>query len=135
MPGLPPQGAPVRPSAARSAQPKVAGGCDAGSDGGLRPILTLPFDLLRDSGIKGVRVDDAEIADAFRLVLSQLRLLAEPSGAAALAGALQVTASGGHHTIGVLLTGGNVESALVAELLTTGPRPGIVATTPAGAAQ
>ncbi|MEV6601154.1 pyridoxal-phosphate dependent enzyme [Actinoplanes sp. NPDC051346] len=89
---------------------------------GLRPtcVGALPFGILHEAGIGAVRVDDAEIAEAFRLVLSELRLLAEPSGAAALAGALRVTASGIHRTVGVLLTGGNVEPDLVADLLTRG---------------
>ncbi|OJF15346.1 threonine ammonia-lyase [Couchioplanes caeruleus] len=89
---------------------------------GLRPtcVGALPFDILHEAGIGAVRVGDDAISEAFRLVLSELRLLAEPSGAAALAGALRVAEPGIHRTIGVLLTGGNVEGALVADLLASG---------------
>jgi len=49
-----------------------------------------------------------------RLALWHSKLLVEPSAAAALAGALQLSDGG---DIGVLLTGGNVEPALVAQIL------------------
>ncbi|WP_238434323.1 PALP domain-containing protein [Micromonospora tarensis] len=73
-----------------------------------------------------IRVDDEEIAAAFRLILMELKLLAEPSGAAGLAGALRLAPEPGvlpdrRRTVGVVLTGGNVEAALVARLLAQGP--------------
>lgn len=86
---------------------------------GLRPtcVGALPFDILRDSGIEVVRVGDDAIADAFRLVLMHLKVVAEPSGAAALAGALRVAAGRPDRTVGVLLTGGNVEADLISRLM------------------
>jgi len=86
---------------------------------GLRPsrVGALPFDIVRAAGVEVVRVDDAAIAEAFRLVLMNLKLLAEPSGAAAMAGALQIAARGTHRAIGVLLTGGNIEAELVSQLM------------------
>jgi threonine dehydratase len=86
---------------------------------GLRPSLVgaLPFEIVRETLSGVVRVDDEAIANAFRLVLFHLKLLAEPSGAAALAGALRIAATGAHRTIGVVLTGGNVESEVVARLV------------------
>ena len=88
---------------------------------GLRPTCVgeLPFGILRAAGARAVRVDDAAIADAFRLVLTQLKVLAEPSGAAAVAGALRIAGPGAQRTVGVVLTGGNVEAALVARLMST----------------
>lgn len=85
---------------------------------GLRPscVGELPFSILRTALTGVVRVDDDAIADAFRLVLFELNLLAEPSGAAALAGALRIAATGTYRTVGVVLTGGNVESEMVAQL-------------------
>ena len=93
---------------------------------GLRPtcVGALPFEILRDSGIEVVRVGDEAIADAFRLVLMHLKVVAEPSGAAALAGALRVAAAGADRTIGVVLTGGNVEAELIARLMTPGNAAG-----------
>ncbi|SIN34606.1 threonine ammonia-lyase [Micromonospora cremea] len=88
---------------------------------GLRPscVGELPFAILRTALRGVVRVDDEEIAAAFRLLLMELKVLVEPSGAAGLAGALRLAAESGarrKRTVGVVLTGGNVEAALVARL-------------------
>lgn len=85
---------------------------------GLRPscVGELPFAILRTALRGVVRVDDEEIAEAFRLLLLELKVLAEPSGAAGLAGALRIAADGRHRTVGVVLTGGNVEAELVVRL-------------------
>ncbi|MFC4020463.1 threonine/serine dehydratase [Micromonospora sp. GCM10011542] len=121
---------------------------------GLRPscVGELPFTVLRTALRGVVRVDDEEIAAAFRLLLLELKVLTEPSGAAGLAGALSLAAGGAggldlaaggaggvdlaaggaggvdpaagragagaqrYPTVGVVLTGGNVEAALVATL-------------------
>ncbi|MCO1598681.1 pyridoxal-phosphate dependent enzyme [Micromonospora sp. RHAY321] len=89
---------------------------------GLRPscVGELPFAILRTAVRGVVRVDDEEIAAAFRLLLMELKVLAEPSGAAGLAGALRLPAEAGgerRRTVGVVLTGGNVEAAMVARLM------------------
>ncbi|RZU54109.1 threonine dehydratase [Krasilnikovia cinnamomea] len=86
---------------------------------GLRPacVGALPFRVLRDSGIDAVGVGDDAIAHAFRLIVTHLKLVVEPSGAAALAGALRVAETSTHRTVGVLLTGGNVEADLVGRLM------------------
>lgn len=115
---------------------------------GLRPACVgeLPFAILRDRLQGAIQVDEDEIAEAFRLLLMELKVLAEPSGAAGLAGALRLTAPGRagprtggpsrlaaggrssrqvggarrRRTVGVVLTGGNVEAELVARLTTAG---------------
>ncbi|RAO58177.1 Threonine ammonia-lyase [Micromonospora saelicesensis] len=87
---------------------------------GLRPscVGELPFAIVWDTLRGVVRVDDEEIAAAFRLILTELKVLAEPSGAAGLAGALRLApARDRQRTVGVVLTGGNVEEALVARLM------------------
>ncbi|MEV0426618.1 pyridoxal-phosphate dependent enzyme [Micromonospora sp. NPDC050495] len=88
---------------------------------GLRPgcVGDLPFAVARDAVRGVVRVDDDAIAEAFRLLLLELKVLVEPSGAAGLAGALRLAAGpegGRYRTVGVVLTGGNVEAELVARL-------------------
>ncbi|MFE9958282.1 pyridoxal-phosphate dependent enzyme [Micromonospora sp. NPDC005299] len=104
---------------------------------GLRPscVGDLPFAVARDAVRGVVRVDDDAIADAFRLLLLELKVLVEPAGAAGLAGALRLAARPGdpdgaplragapdggrpgrYRTVGVVLTGGNVEAELVARL-------------------
>ncbi|MFI7606603.1 threonine/serine dehydratase [Micromonospora sp. NPDC049366] len=108
---------------------------------GLRPTCVgeLPFAVLRDRVRGVVRVDDDQIAEAFRLLLMDLKVLTEPSGATGLAGALRLAGepdvevvgrpgagavgrSGrrrtDYRTVGVVLTGGNVEADLVARLAT-----------------
>ena len=56
-------------------------------------------------------VSDEELLDAMAFALRELRLVLEPSGAAALAAALR----DGRGRCGVLLSGGNAEPALVSE--------------------
>ncbi|MGC4780111.1 threonine ammonia-lyase [Micromonospora zamorensis] len=92
---------------------------------GLRPscVGELPFAIVRDVLRGVVRVDDDEIGAAFRLILMELKVLAEPSGAAGLAGALLLAGDervgpGRRRTVGVVLTGGNVEASVVARLST-----------------
>jgi len=56
-------------------------------------------------------------AAALVALLVHAKLLVEPSGAAALAAALRGGIPGAPRRVGVILSGGNVEPALVAELL------------------
>jgi threonine dehydratase len=86
---------------------------------GLRPSLVgrLPFKIVRNRVAGMVSVDDGAIGSALALALLHTKLLLEPSGAAGLAGALRVAASGSFTDIGVVLTGGNAEAAVVARLL------------------
>jgi threonine dehydratase/uncharacterized membrane protein YcfT len=86
---------------------------------GLRPSLVgaLPFAIARDALAGVVLVDDDAIAEALCLALFHAKLLVEPSAAAGLAGALRVAADHPEHTVGVVLTGGNVEPELVARLV------------------
>jgi threonine dehydratase len=90
---------------------------------GLRPscVGRLPFDIVTGRIAGVVRVDDAAIAEAFRLILFHAKILVEPSGAAGLAGALRIAATGRYRTVGVLLTGGNVEPSTVARLVGSPP--------------
>jgi threonine dehydratase len=86
---------------------------------GLRPSLVgrLPFEITRERIAGVVRVDDDDIAAAVCLALFHAKLLVEPSGAAGLAGALRVAAGGSFDDIGVVLTGGNAEPAVLAGLV------------------
>jgi threonine dehydratase len=62
-------------------------------------------------------VSDAEIVDAMRLLFERLKVVAEPSGASALAALLagRVAPRGGG-TVAVVLSGGNVDAARFAAL-------------------
>ena len=64
-----------------------------------------------------VTVSDAEIVTAMRLLFERLKVVAEPSGASALAALLagRVELRGG--TVGVVISGGNVDAARFASLM------------------
>ncbi|WP_055590815.1 threonine ammonia-lyase [Streptacidiphilus griseoplanus] len=85
---------------------------------GLRPdrIGDLPFRLAQGRVSTVLEVAEAAIADALRAALLHARLLVEPAAATALAAAMSFAAEHGGD-VGVLLTGGNVEPALVSSLL------------------
>jgi threonine dehydratase len=87
---------------------------------GLKPscVGRLPFEIVRESIAGVVRVDDAAIGRALCLTLLHTKLLVEPSAAAGLAGAFEVASAGSYGDVGVVLTGGNVEPALIARLIT-----------------
>ncbi len=98
---------------------------------GLKPtrVGALNFEVAR-RGVRGSeRVDDEQMARALVRLLVHAKILVEPSGAASLAGALQLLRrldEGAAHQdifsrrprrVGVLLSGGNVSPKLVTELL------------------
>ena len=66
-----------------------------------------------------VTVSDEEIVAAMRLLFERLKVVAEPSGASALAALLagRVELRGG--TVGVVISGGNVDTARFASLMST----------------
>jgi threonine dehydratase len=91
---------------------------------GLKPVMVgaLNFAIARRDLAGGVRVDDDELGRALVSVLVRAKLLVEPSGVAGVAAALReapglFATRGRPLRIGVILTGGNVEPSLVAELL------------------
>jgi threonine dehydratase len=77
----------------------------------MRTPGALTWPLLQKHVARVELVSDAEMLDAMGFALRALRLVLEPSGAAALAAALR----DGRGRCGVLLSGGNVEPALLAE--------------------
>ncbi|MDJ0788606.1 MAG: threonine/serine dehydratase [Myxococcota bacterium] len=71
------------------------------------------WEVLRESVSRVVLVDDDQLLDAMALAARELRLVLEPSGAASLAAALR-EAKG---DCGVLLSGGNVDPAVMRHAL------------------
>ncbi|MEM7328940.1 MAG: threonine/serine dehydratase [Pseudomonadota bacterium] len=66
----------------------------------------------------GLVVSDAHAFEAMRLAYRQLRVVVEPGGAVALAAALfRLPEAARGKTVGVVLTGGNVDSRLFARVL------------------
>jgi threo-3-hydroxy-L-aspartate ammonia-lyase len=78
----------------------------------------LTFPILQKHVSRVELVSDEELLDAMAWALCALRLVLEPSGAASLAVALRE----GTGRCGVLLSGGNVEAALLAEVARRGSR-------------
>lgn len=66
----------------------------------------------------GCVVTDAQVFEAMRLAFRHLKLVVEPGGAAALAAALfALPEEAQGQTVGIVLTGGNVDAALFAEVV------------------
>ena len=87
--------------------------CDA-----LQTLATYPinFAVLRECGVTGTSVSEAEIRAAQRFAFSHLRVVLEPGGAAALAAALAGKVAVDEYTA-ILLTGGNVDPQRFAQVL------------------
>ncbi|MCH2486213.1 MAG: threonine/serine dehydratase [Erythrobacter sp.] len=87
--------------------------CDA-----LQPDATKPINLavLKGRAEPGVTVTDTEVRAAQRFAFSQLNLVVEPGGAAALAAALAGKVPVSEDTV-VMITGGNCDPARFAETL------------------
>jgi threonine dehydratase len=64
-----------------------------------------------------IAVSDDEIADAMRALFADTHNVAEGAGAAALAGALQQRTRRAAQSVGLTLSGGNVDSAVFARVL------------------
>ena len=88
--------------------------CDA-----LQTKLVSPLTLgaLAASGARGVWVSEKEVADAMAFAARHLRLVVEPGGAVALAAALAGKAGPLTERSVVVVSGGNVDPAVYAEIL------------------
>jgi threonine dehydratase len=62
-----------------------------------------------------ITVSESEIVEAMRLIWTRLKVVAEPSGAVALAGFLKQTGKTGRR-VGVIVSGGNVDLATACEI-------------------
>ena len=89
--------------------------CDA-----LQPDATKPINLavLRGRAEEGVTVTDAEVRTAQRFAFSNLNLVVEPGGAAALAAALAGKVPLDEDTV-IMVTGGNTDADSFAAMLAT----------------
>lgn len=96
---------------------------------GLKPVRVgaLNFEIARRRVRGSLTVDDAELGRALVSLLVRAKILVEPSGAAGVAAALReaprlretLAIEDRPLRVGVMLTGGNVDPALVAELIET----------------
>jgi threonine dehydratase len=88
---------------------------------GLKPVMVgeLNFEIARTHLAGSFRVDDEQMGRALVTLLLHAKLLVEPSGAAALAVALAGNLPGNPRRVGVILSGGNVDPAVVSRLIDT----------------
>jgi len=73
--------------------------------------------ILRQHLDRVVAVSDDEIANAMHLLFTSTHNVAEGAGAAALAAALQERAAIAGQTVGLAMTGGNVDAKVFAQVL------------------
>ena len=77
---------------------------------GLRATFgQINFDLLREYAVQVVLANDAEIVAAMRLIWERLKIVVEPSSAVTLAAILRHRELFAGRTVGVILSGGNVD--------------------------
>jgi threonine dehydratase len=76
----------------------------------------LTFPITRANADDVLTVTDEEIADAMRFMLFRMKLLVEPSGAAAAAAVFSGKLPGDLKRVGVILSGGNIDRDVLARL-------------------
>ncbi|HEY5258845.1 MAG TPA: threo-3-hydroxy-L-aspartate ammonia-lyase [Candidatus Baltobacteraceae bacterium] len=79
---------------------------------------TLTFPIVREHAAGIVTVGDDQLRDAMRFAFERLKLVIEPSGAAALAAVLFEKIPARYGRIGLIISGGNVDPARFAQLIT-----------------
>jgi threonine dehydratase len=78
----------------------------------------LTFPVLQKTAEDVLTVSDEEIIETIKFFLFRMKLLVEPSGAAAAAAVLKGKLPGDIRRVGVVLSGGNIDAALLSQLLT-----------------
>ncbi len=77
----------------------------------------LTFAILHAHGTRGVTVGEAAMADAVRFAFTELKLVVEPGGAAALAALLAGAVDVAGKVVVATLSGGNVDPAVFARIV------------------
>lgn len=119
--GVEPAGAPKMTRSLGAGAPATLDRIDSIADGllAVRPG-DLTFRHVRALVDEVVTVTDDEIREAMRFLARHAKLVAEPSGAASVAGALRLAPAGSPGVHVAVVSGGNVEMALLGEILSTG---------------
>jgi threo-3-hydroxy-L-aspartate ammonia-lyase len=95
-----------------SPPPTIADGLRVQSPG------KLTFPILQKTAEDVLTVSDEEIVEAIKFFLFHMKLLVEPSGAAAAAAVLSRKLPRDVRRVGVVVSGGNIDSELLSQLLT-----------------
>ncbi len=91
--------------------PTIADGLRVQSPG------TLTFPILQKNAEDVITVSDEEIIEAMRFMLFRMKILVEPSGAAAAAAVLTRKLPKNLRSVGLVLSGGNIDREFLAQLL------------------
>jgi threonine dehydratase len=94
--------------------PTIADGLRVQSPG------ALTFPILQQTAEDVLTVSDQEIIETMKFILIRMKLLVEPSGAAAAAAVLMRKLPQNVKRVGVVLSGGNIDAELLANLLAAG---------------
>ncbi|MFE3684223.1 threo-3-hydroxy-L-aspartate ammonia-lyase [Streptomyces sp. NPDC059095] len=76
-----------------------------------------PYPLIRDHVTDIVTTSDAQLVDCMRLLASRMKIVAEPTGCLGLAAARELAERYRGRRVGVIISGGNVDMARFAQLL------------------
>ena len=85
-------------------------------------VSPLTFAALRGAGARGVAVSEMEVEAAMAFAFRELRIVAEPGGAVALAALISGKAGDVPDGSVVVVSGGNVDPSVYAEILRTAAR-------------
>ena len=77
----------------------------------------ITFPMLKKNLAGAVAITDAEVTDAMRYAFSTLKLVVEPGGSVGLAALLTGKVASRGKTVGLVLSGGNVDPELFAQIL------------------
>jgi threonine dehydratase len=114
----------VRLSLAAGERKSAAGGRDTIADALMSTAPGyIPFAVLKACGAGGVAVGDAALMQAVRFAALQLKLVVEPGGAAALAALLSGAFDARGKVIALVLSGGNIDPAMLSFCLSDAPAP------------
>jgi threonine dehydratase len=91
--------------------PTIADGLRVQSPG------TLTFPILQKTAEAVLTVSDEEIIETIRFFLFRMKLLVEPSGAAAAAAVMTGKLLADVRRVGVVISGGNIDAALLTQIL------------------
>jgi threonine dehydratase len=97
------------------APPTIADGLRVQSPG------TLTFPILQETAEEVLTVSDDQIIEMIKIFLFRMKLLVEPSGAAAAAAVLAGKLPADAKRVGVVVSGGNIDEALLSQFLQAEP--------------
>jgi threonine dehydratase len=80
----------------------------------------LTFPVIREKVAEILLVSDAQVVEALKFMLFRLKILAEPTGAVAPAAVFQKMVGSAGAKVGVIISGGNMDAGLLAQLLEPG---------------